>query len=524
MKKIFKFEDIINFSDLSSACIDSDGKIAAVVKRDIDAKTGGYKSKIVLNDISSGRSWTYNENEESSEKQPVLLKDGRMLYMSNVTGNWQIFIARFAGDVDDIAGDRSRQLTTLRHGIRSYRVSEDGGQLTFETVLFPGEEDSGQWKEELLADEREKWKKGQASMAYEISGIPYRKEEWNGIRKGERTFVGTLDMVSGEQKLIRTGELGCVRPYAEEQVFGTASVMDIGLGHNRRACIMGAWNEPEELWVVDSGNGGRNERVRLTNINQEMNDYLFPEIEDISSSVNKKWPGAGIWLVHPKNEDNGPVPAVLWIREEGDRSPSSLDYGIWDLVSGGMAVILADPGEIHDEQEREDLLMEALDHAVATGVIDERRIGITGRGFGGYTAGRLLGKKDRFSAAVIRSALVDPATAFGTCEALCDIPSAYGDDIRMLDLLRELVDESVTAAVDSIDTPLLIMHGYRDSVFVFQQAEQFFVAMKDRRPEIPSRLIMFPGEDHGIEKNGKFYNRISYYAAMKDWFQRYLGE
>ena len=70
--------------------------------------------------------------------------------------------------------------------------------------------------------------------------------------------------------------------------------------------------------------------------------------------------------------------------------------------------------------------------------------------------------------------------------------------------------------------PLLILHGYKDYRCSFEQAEQLFIAMKDRNPEIPVRLVMFPTENHGVDRIGKLYNQIRHLSEMTDWFTTYL--
>jgi acylaminoacyl-peptidase len=79
-------------------------------------------------------------------------------------------------------------------------------------------------------------------------------------------------------------------------------------------------------------------------------------------------------------------------------------------------------------------------------------------------------------------------------------------------------------SIDRVDTPLLLLHATNDYRCSFEQAEQFFIAMKDRRPDIPVRLSAFPGENHGLTREGNMYSQRGHLLEMADWFDRYLNQ
>lgn len=72
--------------------------------------------------------------------------------------------------------------------------------------------------------------------------------------------------------------------------------------------------------------------------------------------------------------------------------------------------------------------------------------------------------------------------------------------------------------------PLLILHAFKDYRCSFEQAEQMFIAMKERNPEMPCRLVMFPEENHALTRTGKLHNQIRHLSEMVEWFKKYLGE
>jgi dipeptidyl aminopeptidase/acylaminoacyl peptidase len=48
--------------------------------------------------------------------------------------------------------------------------------------------------------------------------------------------------------------------------------------------------------------------------------------------------------------------------------------------------------------------------------------------------------------------------------------------------------------------------------------------MKDRRPEVPVRMVAFPGANHGVSRDGLLHHQITHMAEMCGWFQPSLAE
>ena len=71
-----------------------------------------------------------------------------------------------------------------------------------------------------------------------------------------------------------------------------------------------------------------------------------------------------------------------------------------------------------------------------------------------------------------------------------------------------------------METPLLIIHGENDLRVSIEQAEQLFVALKLQRKEV--KFVRFPGENHGLPRNGSPSHRIERFAYMLSWFESHL--
>lgn len=124
------------------------------------------------------------------------------------------------------------------------------------------------------------------------------------------------------------------------------------------------------------------------------------------------------------------------------------------------------------------------------------RRGILGIGYGGAVAGHLLAEFDDFQAAVLIGALTNPATAYGTGTGV-RFPGT-GENFCMLEYLSKLSDESVVRHCDAIHTPILFLHGLKDTRYGFEQSEQLFTALKERQPESELRMVVFPEAGHEL--------------------------
>lgn len=128
-------------------------------------------------------------------------------------------------------------------------------------------------------------------------------------------------------------------------------------------------------------------------------------------------------------------------------------------------------------------------------------IGIAGIGYGGFIAGHLLAESDAFAAGAIISGLTNPATAYGTCKGITLPSNQLADGFSLQDYLKKLTKDSVAYRCDTIHTPLLLLHGFRDEVYGFEQAEQLFTPIKERHPEAEIRMVVFPEGGHHLAED-----------------------
>lgn len=245
------------------------------------------------------------------------------------------------------------------------------------------------------------------------------------------------------------------------------------------------------------------------------------------------------WTVLPVGYEKGKrYPTVLYVHG-GPSSCFTADF--WhefqSLAGAGFAVVYCDPRgsfgygrefcsmEAAWGDEAYDDLMLAIDHAIEQGIADPGRTGITGGSYGGYMTCKIIMNTTRFAASVAQRTFVNKATSYGTGDmGFYSRGTADRSKLHIENMLVDRARTSIICGVDNIKTPLLLLHGYRDYRCSFEQAEQMFIAVKQRCKGVPVRLVMYPGENHGVTRVGKLHWQISHLSELIGWFEKYLKE
>lgn len=169
-----------------------------------------------------------------------------------------------------------------------------------------------------------------------------------------------------------------------------------------------------------------------------------------------------------------------------------------------------------------DDIVDGVDYLIERGIADPDRIGVTGGSYGGYASAWMSTYySDRFAAAVMFVGISNNLSLWGTS----DIPEElylvhsrerlWQSDATWLDYLKR----SPVYWVSRAETPILIMHGAEDTRVHPAQSLELYRHLKVRKPDVPSRLVFYPGEGHG---NSRASAKYDYNLRMLQWFDTYL--
>lgn len=198
-------------------------------------------------------------------------------------------------------------------------------------------------------------------------------------------------------------------------------------------------------------------------------------------------------------------------------------------AAAGYVVLYANPrgstsygydfvNEIHHNYPSEDYddLMSGVDAVIERGYIDEEQLFVTGGSGGGVLTAWIVGKTDRFAAAVVAKPVINwishTLTADGT-----HTWTRYWFEKKPWEDFATYWAQSPLSLVGNVTTPTALLTGEADYRTPIGESEQYYHALMLRK--VPTVLIRIPEAPHGI------VTRPSHLIAKVDnilaWFQRY---
>jgi dipeptidyl aminopeptidase/acylaminoacyl peptidase len=167
-----------------------------------------------------------------------------------------------------------------------------------------------------------------------------------------------------------------------------------------------------------------------------------------------------------------------------------------------------------------DDIVDGVDHLIGLGIADADRVGVTGGSYGGYaTAWMSTYYSDRFAAGVMFIGISNNISKWGTSDIPNELYLVHSRERLWNDNWMNYLRRSPIYYVDRAQTPLLIMHGAEDTRVHPGQSLELYRHLVVRRPDVPVRLVFYPGEGHG---NVRSASRYDYNVRMIEWFDAYL--
>jgi len=161
-------------------------------------------------------------------------------------------------------------------------------------------------------------------------------------------------------------------------------------------------------------------------------------------------------------------------------------------------------------------VLAAADHLVAAGIADKDRLGIGGWSAGAMLTNYTIASDTRFRAATSGAGVSNMLAGFGTDEWWQDWEAELG-------LPWETPENWVRVSypflhADRIKTPTLFLGGSEDFNVPIIHSEQMYMALK--RLGVPTRLVVYPGETHGISRPSFRRDVLERYLA---WYDQWLN-
>jgi acylaminoacyl-peptidase len=165
-------------------------------------------------------------------------------------------------------------------------------------------------------------------------------------------------------------------------------------------------------------------------------------------------------------------------------------------------------------------LMAGVDHVVAAGFVDETRMGVCGGSYGGFMTNWIIGHTDRFEAAVTQRSVSNMISMDGSSDLANRFQALFGAPEPFWENFENYWRQSPLNYIANAKTPTLVIHNEKDLRCEIEQGEQVFVALK--KLGVETEMVRFPGETHGLSRDGRTDRRIARLKHILRWFDRYL--
>lgn len=174
-----------------------------------------------------------------------------------------------------------------------------------------------------------------------------------------------------------------------------------------------------------------------------------------------------------------------------------------------------------------DCVIAAVKAAIATGMVDEKRIGLIGHSFGGYETDFILTQTNLFATAVSGAGVSDPiGRYFGLGNDYIHKDEMWRFETQQWRMGSTFFENksgywsnSALVNADKITTPLLQWAGKDDTTVPFEQSVSLYMAL--RRLGKPTILLGYPKEGHNVSNPE---NQKDLTIRIKQWFDYFLKD
>jgi dipeptidyl aminopeptidase/acylaminoacyl peptidase len=333
----------------------------------------------------------------------------------------------------------------------------------------------------------------------------------------QETPVFRVDVATGRvTRLTREGSSGNVRPLPDGgAVFTQNSVM-----------------APDDLYRVD----GRGRVRQLTNVNRELLAQLDPVTLDRFSFAGANGDKVYGIKVKPANapKDSGAKLPIAFLVHGGPQGSFGNGWSYrWNprlFASPGYAAVAID---FHGSTGYGQAFTDSINRDWGGKPLEDLKLGLAyatandpqldagnacalGASYGGFMMNWIEGNwPDRFKCIVQHDGIFDDRAMAYETEELWFTEWEHGGP--QFQVPQEYEKWNPVHHVNKWKTPMLVVHGEKDFRIPYSQGLAAFTALQ--RKGIPSRLLIFPDENHWVLKPK---NSIQWYDEVFGWLGRYL--
>jgi dipeptidyl aminopeptidase/acylaminoacyl peptidase len=171
-----------------------------------------------------------------------------------------------------------------------------------------------------------------------------------------------------------------------------------------------------------------------------------------------------------------------------------------------------------------DCVTAAVKAALATGMVDPKRVGLVGHSWGGYEASFIPTQTNIFAASIAGAPITNLLSFYGAIHWNQGLPEpAHFEtgqarmDVPFWVDLPAYIRNSPTLFVDKLQTPMLIFFGDKDGTVDFRQGVEMYNYARRAGKQLV--MLVYANENHSAQEKP---NQIDYHRRILQWFGHYL--
>jgi dipeptidyl aminopeptidase/acylaminoacyl peptidase len=328
---------------------------------------------------------------------------------------------------------------------------------------------------------------------------------------------------------------GAVTPVGTRRVVEEIALAN-GPGGERIAVLSSADFAADNVHAVEGNGAGATLRKLTTHDDALFGELALGTIEDIRFKSRDGTEVHGMLHKPPGYAAGKRYPLVLWIHggpngqdEHGITLAASTPGMVRRLLASHGYLVLAvnyrgssGRGQafaraIHGDWGNKEVqdLRAGVDHVLALGLADPKRLGIGGWSYGGILTDYTIASDGRFAVAASGAGSANQLSMYGMDQYIMQYQAELGAPWKNLPLWEKLSYPFFHA--DRVHTPTLFMGGDKDFNVPIAGGEQMYQAL--RVQGVPAQLVVYPGEHHSFKRPSFLADRWRRYI---DWLGRYL--
>ena len=303
---------------------------------------------------------------------------------------------------------------------------------------------------------------------------------------------------------------------------------------SRLAFAYSATERPTEVYIADGPDKLAQARP-ITSFNKLFTERDLPKAKPYRWTSYDGTPVEGMLMYPPGKFEAKDLPVFVFIHggpQDADGNHFEADWYQWDRLAATAGWLVFEPNyrgstgygdkfalqivpEIVSRPGKD--ILTGVDALVKDGIADANQLTIGGYSYGGYMTNWLITQTTRFKAAVTGAGAVEHVANWGNDDTVFD--DAYFLGGLPWETPDRYHSEGAIYQLNKVRTPTHMVGG-ADDVRV-AVLEDYLLDRALHELNVPSNLLIFPGEGHSLAKN-PWHGKIKVREELK-WLTKYGG-